>query len=188
MPSQIGPAFLYVLPCLGEDLLKLGFSRDPLARARALHGRYFEFFDIDEAYLIELGDAREARAMERARAQALRAHRAPMPMSINAEAGGHTEWYRGAYEYLHSYNAALEAAGHAVHRLRPWLRQRLVQQSDVLYSWAMLLSEAELAARGAEARRTPAQRHVGDLLDAYVAVGLDPGQWLPEPVMAWQRG
>lgn len=38
--------FVYVLPCLIEDWLKFGFSRDPLQCVRAPHCRSFEYFDL----------------------------------------------------------------------------------------------------------------------------------------------
>jgi len=40
---------VYVLPCQHDDILKLGFSRDPLLRMQTLHQRYFDFFDLDAA-------------------------------------------------------------------------------------------------------------------------------------------
>ena len=49
-----GRCFLYVLPLAShEDVLKLGFSRDPLDRLQALHPRYFEVFDLERAFLVE---------------------------------------------------------------------------------------------------------------------------------------
>jgi hypothetical protein len=49
-PAASGPSFVYVLPCLGEDLLKLGMSRDPLDRFQSLHPRWFDFFDLDSTF------------------------------------------------------------------------------------------------------------------------------------------
>ena len=46
-PASSGPSFVYVLPCFGEDLAKIGMSRDPLDRFQTLHLRWFEFFDVD---------------------------------------------------------------------------------------------------------------------------------------------
>jgi hypothetical protein len=40
-----GKAYVYVLPCRDEDLLKVGFSRDPFTRFSTLHRRFFDFFD-----------------------------------------------------------------------------------------------------------------------------------------------
>ncbi|MGD6053331.1 GIY-YIG nuclease family protein, partial [Xanthomonas citri pv. citri] len=58
--------FLYVLPCVYEDLLKIGHSRNPLQRAQALQPRYFEFFDLGRAFALELDKVREARLLEHA--------------------------------------------------------------------------------------------------------------------------
>ena len=43
-----GRAYVYVLPCRDEDLLKLGFSRDPFTRFHTLHRRFYEFFDLED--------------------------------------------------------------------------------------------------------------------------------------------
>ena len=60
-----GHCFLYVAPCAYEDLLKLGFSRDPLQRLQALHRRWFEFFAPERIALVEVDAVREARAGRR---------------------------------------------------------------------------------------------------------------------------
>ncbi len=58
-PSR-GRCYLYVLPCAYEDLLKLGFSRDPLDRMQALHPRWFEFFDLDRRRTCRIAHVRLA--------------------------------------------------------------------------------------------------------------------------------
>ena len=95
-PASVGQSFVYVFPCHGEDILKLGFSRDPLNRLQTLHQRYFEFFDIDRAFLIQTDRVREARAIEHSLKIELALHNAPAPLVVERKAGGHTEWYRGA--------------------------------------------------------------------------------------------
>ena len=67
--SSVARAYVYVLPCAGEDWLKLGFSRDPLTRLQTLHRRYYEFFDTELAFAIETETVREARALEKRHGQ-----------------------------------------------------------------------------------------------------------------------
>lgn len=95
-----GPCHAYVLPCAYEDLLKFGFSRDPLGRMRSLHRRYFECFDLDRAILVETETVRDARRIELAWRRELTLHNAPAPLVVRRAAGGRTEWYRGAWEAL----------------------------------------------------------------------------------------
>jgi hypothetical protein len=184
--SSRGPGYLYVLPCAYEDLLKLGFSRDPLARMQAIHPRWFEFFDLDRAFAVQTETAREALDLETRHARQLIDYSAPAPLLASVQAGGGTEWYRGAYDVLCSAADALQAHGHDAHRpLRPWLRTRLENMADLLFAWTQLLSPDELQARGAQARSTATQRHAGDVLDAYVALGIDLRPWLAPAVFDW---
>lgn len=184
--SSAARAFVYVLPCHGEDWLKLGFSRDPLARMQALHPRFFEFFDTDRAFALETETVREARALETRLGRALRAHAAPAPLTVMPLAGGHTEWYRGAYATLSDTAAALAQQGYPLHRpLHGWIRERLVTGGELLYAWTALLSADERAARGAASRSTLAQRRVADVLDAYRASEIDLTRWLPEELLDW---
>ncbi len=175
-----------MLPCVGEDWLKLGFSRDPLTRMQALHPRFFEFFDTDLAFALETETVREARALEMRLGRALRAHAAPAPLTVLPLAGGHTEWYRGAYAALSDAAATLAQQGYPLHRpLHGWIRDRLLAGAELLYAWTALLGGDERAARGAASRATLAQRRVSDVLDAYRAHAIDLSRWLPEDLLAW---
>jgi hypothetical protein len=179
-------AFLYVLPCHGEDLLKLGFSRDPLARLQQLHARYFEFFDTDLAFAIETETVRDARALETRLGRALRLHAAPAPLTVPTAAGGATEWYRGAYAALDDAAVTLERDGYRLHRpLRGWIRERLLASAELLYAWTALLHPLELEARGTASRASRAQRRVADVLDAYRTENIDLSRWLPATVLDW---
>lgn len=185
VPSR-GRCHLYVLPCGWEDLCKLGFSRDPLARMEALHPRFFEFFDLGRGVLVETDTVAEARAFETRLRRELVAYNAPAPLTIRAQAGGHREWYRGAARLLATAIDALAAQGHRVHApLRPWLRDALLRHGDRLYSWTeAMLSPDELQGLGGW---TPAQQRVLDALDAWTAMELDPGPFLPPTVRAWHQ-
>lgn len=181
-----GQCFVYVVPCLFEDQLKLGFSRDPLDRLQALHRRYFEVFDLDRAFLIETETVRDARALELTLARSITAHNAPAPLTVRREAAGQSEWYRGAYDLLSAAARVLQEKGYVLHDpLRPWLHAALLNRRDLLFSWSQaMLTPAELDAPVAN---TPTQRAVRDALDAYVVLGIDVEQVLPAEVLRWHR-
>lgn len=182
-PSR-GLSYLYVLPCAYEDILKLGFSRDPLGRMQALHPRWFEFFDLDRAFLVEAETVRDARDLELGLGRVIAEHNAPAPLVIRREAAGHTEWYRGAYDALATTAQALAAGGYAMHApLRPWLRERLVERSDRLFSWTMAMLPPEVL----EMRDPSSVRRVLDMLDAFGSLNIELEPWLPPQVLDWYR-
>ncbi len=183
-----GRCFLYVLPCACEDQLKLGFSRSPLDRLQSLHRRYFEVFDLDRAFLVETETVRDARALELSLRRQLVLHNAPAPLTVRRQAGGHTEWYRGAYAQLAAVAVTLTQGGHVVHDpLRPWLRQALVARSELLYSWSQAVLSLEEMESPADGITTHSQRVVCDVLDAYVAFGIGLEPVLPDAVLRWHR-
>ncbi len=177
-----GRSYVYVLPCDGEDILKLGFSRDPLQRLRTLHRRYFEFFDLDAGFLVQTDSVRDARAIERRWAAQLVEHGAAMPLMIAAGAGGHTEWYRGALPALLRAANEAESAGFIVHRpLRHWLATNLRAAGTHAWEWArhaLVLIDAGHA--GAETQ-------LRNGLDALVAAGLDVADCVDEDVLRVYR-
>ena len=178
-----GRCHLYVLPCMYEDILKLGHSRDPLVRMQALHPRYFDFFDLDKALLVEADTVREARDLELRFGRAIKLHNAPSPLVVRRAAAGHTEWYRGALEQLTQETDALDRAGFAVHRgLRPWLRGHLLARSDRLYGWAMELLDQAEPGYGAF---LPASAR--DAIDAYTTLGIEVETLLPGAFWHWYR-
>ncbi len=188
--SSEGASYLYVLPCAGEDQLKLGFSRHPLQRMQALHTRYFEFFDLDRAFLVETETVRDARDLELSLGHSIAVHAAPVPLVVREEAGGHSEWYRGAHAALAAEIAALAARGYTVHHpLRPWLRRELMRSRDELFTWASTLldglqCEAEWLDRP---QMADLRRHALDTLDAYAAVDIAVADALPDRLADWYR-
>ena len=188
-PSE-GACYLYVLPCAYEDLLKLGFSRQPLARMQALQPRWFEFFDLDRALLVETDTVREARRLELDFGRRLRAHGAPAPLTVRIAAAGHTEWYRGAYPALADQAEHLAGLGHVVHApLRPWLRAQLEQRVDLLFAWASTVLDT-VEGEPAHLDLPPMvalRRQVLDTLDGYVALDIDVDAHLPDAVRQWYR-
>jgi hypothetical protein len=182
----VSGCFLYVAVAAYEDLLKLGFSRDPLVRWQQLHPRWYEAFDLDRSLLVETETERDARDLELTLRRALIAHNAPAPLTARREAGGFTEWYRGAQETLRAAARDLQARGHAVHDpARPWLRAALARRLESLYAWSeAMLTPDELDGLAGTTRMQQATR---DALDAFAALDLDVEPWLPPRVFEWYR-
>ena len=182
-----GRCFVYVLPCTWEDHCKIGFSRDPLARLQQLHRRWYEFFDIERALLVETETVRDARDLELELRRPLVEHNAPAPLTVRKEAAGHTEWFRGVAPQLERAVEGLKLRGHVVHApLREWLRPVLLARSDPLFAWTQAqLSPDELDGLTGP---TPVQRMVRDTLDAYAALEIELEPLLPTEVLDWYRG
>jgi hypothetical protein len=180
---------VYVLPHLGEDLLKLGMSRDPLGRIQDLTARWFDFFDLDAARLVETDSVREARAIETRLKRALRAHNAPAPLRISSAAGGHTEWFRGALEVLQQEAESLRDAGLRVHApARGWLRDALAARGGLLFHWSSHMLEAiepDFAPPLSSRPATALERSLRDALDAYAALDVDAAPLVPDTVWRW---
>lgn len=187
-----GRTYVYVLPCRDEDLLKVGFSRDPLDRLRTLHRRFFEFFDLDRGLLIHTDHLRDARQLERLFITTFAAHNAPAPFGVPASAGGHTEWFCGVASPVDALARQLCAEqGYALHApLGTWLRERLGEWSDRLFDWSAHMLERleyEHFNLPPEQRDERGIRALRDMLDAYVALGIEIQGLVPTPVLAWYR-
>jgi len=184
-----GACHLYVLPCAYEDLLKLGFSRQPLERMQALHPRFFEFFDLDRAMLVDTETVRDARRLELELSHALAEHSAPAPLTVRLQAAGHTEWYRGAYPLLERAVEQLAGRGHTVHApLRPWVEAQMLARAPSLFVWGTSVLE-RVEGEPAHLDRLPMLRalrqQVVDVLDAHRALGVDVDAYLPEALGQW---
>jgi len=185
-----GRAFVYLLPCRDDTLLKIGFSRDPVRRLLTLHPRFFDFFELENALLVEADFVQDARRIERHLLRTYLADQAPAPLVVSATAGGHTEWYRGIRdEAEQSLREFCERDGFVLHApLSAWLRERFMDSASLLYSWSAWLLEAveyerynvPEALRSGHAAR--ALRHV---LDAYESLRIDLEPLLPPTVLAW---
>jgi hypothetical protein len=188
-PSR-GAAFVYVLPCRYEDILKVGFSRDPLERVQTLHRRWFEFFDVDAALLVETDRVADARRIETALGEIVAIHSAPAPLVVPTAAAGHTEWYRGASAPLAAAVERLRARdGYTVHRpASVWLAHALERRAAALYAWSATQLEALRAFEpGSPQLAATLARTLRDTLDAYDALGLPPERWIGEDVRRWYR-
>lgn len=185
-----GLSYVYVFPCAYEDLLKLGFSRDPLARLQALHPRYYEFFDLHRGFLIETDTVAEARALELRLRRALTEHNAPSPLTVRRAAGGHTEWYRGAYDALTADMERQAGQGSIVHRpLSAWLRVGLLAQRDLLFARACALLEGVQGDPDALDRpgMSAVRQSALDTLDAYRSMDLPLHDCLPAALLDWHQ-
>lgn len=189
-----GRTFVYVLPCREQDLLKVGFSRDPLQRLRTLHARFFEFFDLERGLLVETAHLRDARRIERLLITTFAADRAPAPLVVPQAAAGHTEWYRGVHAPVIALARATAAAEDlAVHDLRGWLRARFDERAELLFDWSARLLQAIDYAR-ANPPRDPLgewpelarmERALGRALDTFVALDIDIAARVAPAVLAW---
>jgi hypothetical protein len=160
--------YLYVLPLAYEDILKLGISSDPLARATAFSRRYYEFFDLSRSVLVEFDSRAEARSRESGLHRQLREWNAMQPITVPRAAAGKREWYRGAYDTVLACLQDDHAAGRVIHHpALPWWQQRLRERRELLHEWT--------AAMRHDARAEPAGPHLQqltDVLDAYACLGV----------------
>jgi hypothetical protein len=187
-----GRAYVYVLPCRDEDLLKVGFSRDPLQRLTTLHARFFRFFDLDRAFLIATDRVRDARRIERRYIETFAERRSPAPLVVPDAAAGYTEWYRGAYADAEAIARALVADdGFTLHApLRDWLRALFLERSALLFAWSAKMLEAiEYVRFNAPPSPSPRvlERPLRDALDCFDELGIDIEPLVPEPVFRWHR-
>ena len=184
--QSVGPAIVYVLPHRGEEFLKLGFSRDPLRRMQDLHRRYFDFFDVDRIILIETALVVDARRIETNLKRAVAEHRAPAPLDVRHQAGGETEWYRGAYVTLQENAAFMERDGFVVHwNSRSWISPQLIRRRDLLYEW---LSAQFKSLEIVGERSTHGQlisTAICDALDAYIYFDINIADVVPDDVANW---
>lgn len=185
-----GRTFVYLLRCRGEDLLKVGFSHDPIGRFHTLHPKFYTFFDLDHSLLIETEHLKEARRLERLFIEQWHELNAPAPLVINPRAGGHSEWFRGAGDSLMPMVERLaERYGFPVHSpLRAWLRQRLLERADLLFAWSEHMHQIidwQEHNQNAPMRDPIYANGLRDALDALEAVGIDSKPWIPEAVHQW---
>lgn len=185
-----GRAFVYVLPCRDEDLLKIGFSRDPFTRFSTLHRRFFDFFRLERGMLLDAERVSDARRIERRLIGTFAERRAMAPLVIPVAAAGHTEWYRGVHEELATLleTIARDEGFHLSRSLTPWLRGYLESRADLLHDWSLrVLDTLDWAAYNApddpDAGRL--RRALIDTLDMFVAAGLPVEPLLHDRVSDW---
>lgn len=163
------------------------------ARLHALHRRYFHFFDLDRALLVEVDHLRDARRIERLLINRFAEHRAPPPLVVRQAAAGRTEWFSGVAGEADCLIRQLAAAeeGLMLHApLRAWLHDLFNENADVLYEYSLRLLDAieyELFNVPVDERRGLASAALHQLLSACEAAGLDLDKFLPLRVLTWYR-
>ena len=187
-----GRAFVYVIPCRDEDLLKVGFSRDPLQRLQAFHSRFFRFFDLDRAFLIGTDTVRDARRIERRFISAFAEHRSPAPLVVRDAAAGRTEWYRGVYPAATALaREFVDVEGFTLYApLRDWLRDLFEERGALLFAWsARMLDAIEYERFNALPEMTPSplERALRDALDCFDELAIPIEPLVPETVCSWYR-
>ena len=187
-----GRTFVYVLPCRDEDLLKVGFSRDPLDRFRTLHRRFFEFFDLERGLLVDTDYLRDARRIERLFITTFAEQRAPAPLVVHKAAAGYTEWFRGVSPQADALARQLCAEqGFRLHApLTTWLYDHLAERAGWLFSWSARMFEAleyEYFNASPEAGHGLGERALRDTLDTCAALGMDLQALVPTEVFDWYR-
>lgn len=192
LPRRVhqGRTFVYVLRCKGEDLLKVGFSHDPISRFHTLHPKFYTFFDLNESLLIETDRMKEARRLERVFIERWPEHRAPAPLTINPQAGGHTEWFRGIGDSIAAVAERLtNRYGYRMYSpLNDWIRDRLFERTDLLFAWSDRMYQIidwQLQNQHAPIRDTSYANRLCEALDAIEAVGIDSEPLVPEFVYQW---
>ncbi|HEV2681132.1 MAG TPA: GIY-YIG nuclease family protein [Rhodanobacter sp.] len=185
-----GRTFVYVLPCRNEDILKVGFSRDPLDRFRTLHRRFFEFFDLERGLLIHTDHLHDARRIERQFINTFADHRAPPPLAVPQSAAGHTEWFRGVSPPMEALARRIcDEEGFTLHApLSSWVRDRFADWSELLFGWSTrMLDVIEYTHFNSppHERSGRVEQALRDVLDAYVALGVDIQTLVPASVLSW---
>lgn len=186
-----GRSYVYLLPCRDQDLLKIGFSREPLLRMRTLHRRFFDYFDLERGLLLEVERVAQARAIERDILLRYAAERSPAPLAVSEQAAGYTEWLRGvAPEVAAHLREVAERDDHPLHGLRDWVRSMFEAQLDRLYDLSLKLLEAveyEAFNVPKELATEQAARGLLYVLDACDAVSIDIATVFPERVLRWRQ-
>jgi hypothetical protein len=175
------PAFVYVVPARFEDILKIGFSRDPCHRIRSFHKRYFEYFDLDRGFLIAANDEKDARRIERLLALRFSDHRTHAPLVIEQAPGGVTEWYRGASPLVlqvctqivvdEGYPPLISAAAR--------IRQELLREREHLFEHATAVLDA-VDGLGGDLIALDIASAFRNSMDAFRAFDIPVAAYLPE--------
>jgi len=192
MPRSLGKGrtYVYLLPWREQDLLKIGFSRQPLVRMRSLHRRFFEVFDLDRGYLLETDRLAQARKIERDLIQRHADQRSPPPLVVPDAAAGYSEWFRGVCPAVTAELREIAGCeGFAMHSLREWLRQWFDAQADGLYEWSLHMLEAieyETFNVPVELQRGMAAASLRYVMDACEAVGLTLARIFPDRALRWR--
>jgi hypothetical protein len=180
------PAFVYVVPARFEDILKIGFSREPAQRIRSFHKRYFDYFDLDRGFLIAANDEQDARRIERLLAQRFADHRTHAPLVIERDPGGTTEWYRGAFPLVMQACTQLAHEGGypPLISVAARIREELLREREHLFEHATAVLDA-VDGLGSDAIAREIAAAFRTSLDAFGAFDIDVDGFLSDEVKAW---
>lgn len=193
MPRTLskGRTFVYLLPWREQDLVKVGYSRQPLVRMRTLHRRFFYVFDLDRGLLLETERLAQARQVERSILLRHAGQRSPAPLVIPDAAAGYSEWLRGACPEVTAELQEISARDDLpLYSLKSWLQQWFLSQGDGLYEWSLRMLEAveyEAFNMPPELQRGEAARSLAYVMDACDAVEVPLAGLFPDRVLAWRR-
>lgn len=186
-----GRTFVYLLPWREQDLVKVGYSRQPLVRMRNLHRRFFDVFDLDRGLLLETERLAQARQVERSILLRHAGQRSPAPLVIPDAAAGYSEWLRGVCPEVTVELQEVSARDDLpLHTLKDWLQRWFSSQGDGLYEWSLRLLEAieyETFNVPLELQRGDAARSLAYVMDACEAVDVPLAGLFPDSVLAWRR-
>lgn len=181
-------AFVYVFPARNDDILKLGMSRDPFERLRSFHPRYYEFFDIDQGWIVQADDERNAFRIENELGKFLAIHNAMSPLQVDRRAGGHTEWYRGAMTPLRERaEAIVRAGGHPpIDKLGEWVPRRLITDASLMFEWSNTMLDG-IDAYADTPQGSMLETTLRNALDAYAFFQIDIRPYTTMDVFNWYR-
>lgn len=158
-----------------------------------MHRRYFDFFDLDRALLIETERLIDARRIERTLIKCFVEYRSPAPLVVRDAAAGYTEWFRGVAGQAEALARGIATEeGWPLHApLSAWMKRLFHDRADTFHDWsARLLDSIEYERFNlpSEAQRPDTARTLRNLLDACAAVNLEVATLVPARVLAWYRG
>jgi len=180
-PKMNAPASVYIIPARFEEILKIGFSREPAHRIRSFHPRYFEYFDLDRAFVICANDEKDARRIERLFALQLADHRTHAPLVIEQAPGGHTEWYRCAYELAReaSTQIVFEGGYPPLTSAATLIREHLLREREHLFEHATAFVDVIDGLGNDDPQALKIAAAFRDVLDAFEAFDIPVDEYLP---------
>jgi hypothetical protein len=174
-------AFVYVVPARFEEILKIGFSRKPAYRIRSFHPRYFEYFDLDQGFVLAANDEKDARRIERLLARRLADHRTQAPLVIEQAPGGFTEWYRRAHSiaFETSRQVVFEGGYPPLMSAITLIREQILLEREHLFEHATALVDVVDGLGKDDPQALKITAAFRDVLDAFDAFEIPVEEFLP---------
>ena len=175
-------ASVYIIPVRFEEILKIGFSREPARRIRSFHARYFEYFDLDRGLVVTVNDEKDARRVERVLARQFADHRSRAPLVVEQAPGGHTEWYRRAYSQVLEASTQLIVEGGypPPTSAADLIREHLVRERDHLFEHATALVDVIDGLGNGDPQALRVATAFRDVLHAFEAFDIPVAEFLPD--------